>query len=168
LLVSVNLSGKQFLQDDLVDQIDCLLQEVDLEPRSVKLEITESVLMDNVASATTMLSRLHALGLKLGLDDFGTGYSSLSYLHRYPFDVLKIDSSFIRRIGTDAESAEIVRTIVTLAHNLDLEVIAEGIETPQQLAYLKAIGCEYGQGYLFSQPLGAEDATALLSTTPAW
>ncbi len=168
LLVSVNLSGKQFLQDDLVDQIDRLLQEVDLEPHSVKLEITESVLMDNVASATTMLSRLHALGLKLGLDDFGTGYSSLSYLHRYPFDVLKIDRSFVYRIGTDAESAEIVRTIVTLAHNLRLEVIAEGVETPQQLAYLKAIGCEYGQGYLFAQPLDVEKATALLSATPEW
>jgi diguanylate cyclase (GGDEF)-like protein/PAS domain S-box-containing protein len=168
LLVSVNLSGKQFLQDDLVDQIDRLLQEVNLAPHSVKLEITESVLMDNVASATTMLSRLHALGLKLGLDDFGTGYSSLSYLHRYPFDVLKIDGSFVRRIGTDAESAEIVRTIVTLAHNLGLEVIAEGVETPQQLAYLKAIDCEYGQGYLFSHPLDVEKATALLSTTPAW
>jgi diguanylate cyclase (GGDEF)-like protein/PAS domain S-box-containing protein len=165
LLVSVNLSGVQFFQPDLVELIGGILQEADLEPRSVKLEITESVLMDNVDSATSMLTRLHALGVKLGLDDFGTGYSSLSCLHRYPFDVLKLDKSFVQRLGTDDESAEIVRTIITLAHNLGLEVIAEGIETPQQLAHLKALGCEYGQGYLFSQPLDVDAATALLTAT---
>jgi diguanylate cyclase (GGDEF)-like protein/PAS domain S-box-containing protein len=168
LLVSVNLSGVQFVQPDLVELIDSVLKEADLEPHSVKLEITESVLMDNVDSATSMLTRLHTLGVKLGLDDFGTGYSSLSCLHRYPFNVLKIDKSFIQRLGTDDESAEIVRTIIALAHNLRLEVIAEGVETPQQLAYLKTLGCEYGQGYLFSQPVDAETATALLSASLQW
>jgi EAL domain-containing protein (putative c-di-GMP-specific phosphodiesterase class I) len=168
LLISVNLSGVQFVQPDLVELIDSVLKEADLEPHSVKLEITESVLMDNVDSATSMLTRLHTLGVKLGLDDFGTGYSSLSCLHRYPFNVLKIDKSFIQRLGTDDESAEIVRTIITLAHNLHLEVIAEGIETPQQLAYLKTLGCEYGQGYLFAQPVDAETATALLTASLHW
>jgi EAL domain-containing protein (putative c-di-GMP-specific phosphodiesterase class I) len=168
LLVSVNLSGIQFIQPNLVELVNNTLQEADLTPHSVKLEITESVLMDNVDPAEDILTRLHTLGIKLGLDDFGTGYSSLSCLHRYPFDMLKLDKSFVQRLGTDDESAEIVRTIVTLAHNLGLEVIAEGIETPQQLTYLKTLGCEYGQGYLFSQPVDTETATALLTAAPQW
>ena len=168
LLISVNLSGIQFIQPNLVELVNNTLQEADLTPHSVKLEITESVLMDNVDAAMEILTRLHTLGIKLGLDDFGTGYSSLSCLHRYPFDMLKLDKSFVQRLGTDDESAEIVRTIVTLAHNLGLEVIAEGIETPQQLTYLKTLGCEYGQGYLFSQPVDTETATALLATAPQW
>jgi diguanylate cyclase (GGDEF)-like protein/PAS domain S-box-containing protein len=168
LLISVNLSSRQFLQPRLVEQIGRTLQKFDLETSCVKLEITESVLMDNVDSAIAILTRLRALGIKLGIDDFGTGYSSLSYLHRFPFDILKIDSSFVSRIGTDSESAEIVRTIVMLAHNLGMEVIAEGVETAQQLTYLRALGCEYGQGYLFSQPVEAEAAAALLASKPQW
>jgi diguanylate cyclase (GGDEF)-like protein/PAS domain S-box-containing protein len=168
LLISVNLSGKQFLQADLVTQIVHVLQEFDLAAHSVKLEITESVLMDNGTSAAAMLKELHALGIQLGLDNFGTGYSSLSHLHLFPFDTLKIDRSFISKIGQACESKEIVQTIMTLAHNLGLSVIAEGVETEEHLMHLRSLECEYGQGYLFSRPVDRETAEALIATDPRW
>nr|WP_290220982.1 EAL domain-containing protein [Trichocoleus desertorum] len=153
LTISVNLSGKQFSQPDLIEQIERVLQQTALEARSLKLEITESVMMENAESATKMLLKLKALGVQLHIDDFGTGYSSLSYLHRFPIDQLKIDCSFVKRLGADDESAEIVRAIVTLAHNLGMHVTAEGVETAEQLMHLRALECEYGQGYFFFQPL---------------
>jgi diguanylate cyclase (GGDEF)-like protein/PAS domain S-box-containing protein len=168
LLISVNLSGKQFAQPDLVEHIHCLLQELDLAPQSVRLEITESVLMKDTGSATTILNQLRALGVKLGLDDFGTGYSSLSYLHSFPFDMLKIDRSFVGRIGIKGENAEIVRTIMTLARSLNLEVIAEGVEKLEHLNHLRILECKYGQGHFFSRALDGEAATALLAAEPQW
>lgn len=163
LTISVNLSGKQFSQPDLSEQIKQILQETSLDPRTLKLEITESVIMENAESATIMLSQLQTLGVQLYMDDFGTGYSSLSYLHRFPIDILKIDRSFVSRMGVDDENLEIVRTIMTLAHNLGMNVTAEGVETAEQLALLRALKCEYGQGYLFSKPVDGEAAGALIA-----
>lgn len=163
LTISVNLSGKQFLQADLVRQIGQTLQETELDARSLKLEITESVIMENTQCATSMLRQLKALGVQLYMDDFGTGYSSLSYLRRFPIDVLKIDHSFISSMVIGDENVEIVRTIVTLAHNLGMFVTAEGIETAEQLALLKALKCEFGQGYFFSSPVNGKEAEALIA-----
>ena len=118
--------------------------------------------MENAESAAQMLKRLRTLGVQLSIDDFGTGYSSLSYLHRFPVNYLKIDRSFVMRMTTNNDNA-IVKTISTLAHNLGMEVIAEGVETEEQCRQLKALGCEYGQGYLFSRPVNAEGALQLLA-----
>ena len=162
LTISVNLSGKQFSQPDFISQIRLILEETELDPRCLKLEITESVMMDNAEMVTSMLTQLRDLGIQLSIDDFGTGYSSLSYLHRFPIDTLKIDRSFVGRMGIVDENSEIVRTIITLATNLGMTVIAEGIETHEQLIKLKALNCEYGQGYLFSRPVAASAIPALL------
>lgn len=163
LTISVNLSSKQFLQSDLVAQISQVLRETGLDSRCLKLEITESVIMENLESATSMLIQLKDLGCELHMDDFGTGYSSLSYLHRFPLDLLKIDRSFISRMDTSGKELEIVRAIVTLAHNLNINVIAEGLETAEQLAQLRALQCKYAQGYFFSKPVGQEVAEVLIA-----
>ncbi len=162
MIVSVNLSAKQFTQPDLLGQIKRTLHETGLDPRCLKLEITESIVMENAETASTMLMHLRELGVHLSIDDFGTGYSSLSYLHRFPVNTLKIDRSFISRMGAGDENTEIVRTIITLASNLGMKVIAEGVETQAQLAQLKKMGCDYGQGYLFSRPMSAEVASLLI------
>ncbi len=156
LTMSVNLSGKQLRQADLVDQVKQTLKTTGLEPTSLRLEITESVVMENAEMATAMLRQLRSLDVNLSIDDFGTGYSSLSYLHRFPVNVLKIDRSFVSRMSDGNENAEIVRTILTLAHNLGMEVVAEGVETEDQQQQLKALKCKYAQGYLFSRPVPAE------------
>jgi EAL domain-containing protein (putative c-di-GMP-specific phosphodiesterase class I) len=158
LTVAVNLSAKQFAQKDLVNQVKEILRETGLEPRHLKLEITETVVMENAEVARNMLSQLCALGVQLSIDDFGTGYSSLSYLHKFPVTALKIDRSFIGRMGQNGENCEVVKTINTLAHNLGMSVVAEGIETEDQLLQLKAMGCDHGQGYIYSRPLMAEAA----------
>ena len=168
LCMSVNLSGKQFTQPDLVEQVARVLREVGLAPHAVKLEITESVLIDNAASIAAMLAQLRSLGLQLSLDDFGTGYSSLSYLHRFPFTSLKIDRSFVSRMDTESEGNTIVQTIIALAHQLGMAVVAEGIESASQLRRLRELGCEYGQGYFFSKPLATDMAGTLLATAPQW
>lgn len=166
LTVSVNISGRQFGQPNLIEHIQQVLQATGLEARSLKLEITESVLMDNAETATAILLQLKALGIQLHMDDFGTGYSSLSYLHRFPVDTLKIDRSFISRMGinedNDIEGISIVQTIVTLAQNLGIGVTAEGIETAEQLAQLKELKCTCGQGYFFFPPLDSKSAEALI------
>lgn len=151
LTVNVNLSGKQF-SPVLVEGIQQILTETQLAPEHLKLEITESMLMSHADSATTTLTQLKQLGTQLAIDDFGTGYSSLSYLHRFPIDTLKIDRSFIQRVDVDGEQLAIVRTIITLAWNLGMEVVAEGVETSKQLTQLRSLRCEYAQGYFFSQP----------------
>ncbi|HEY0099161.1 MAG TPA: EAL domain-containing protein [Pyrinomonadaceae bacterium] len=161
LQISVNLSCKQFLQPDLLEQIQAVLQETGLDPRSLKLEITESVVMENIETATSTLERLQAFGVELSIDDFGTGYSSLSYLQHFPVSTLKIDRSFVSRMTESAGTAEIVRTIMHLGQNLGMNVIAEGVETEQQSAQLKALGCEFGQGYYFSRPMDSDAAEAL-------
>ncbi|MDT5268997.1 MAG: hypothetical protein QOH49_1183 [Acidobacteriota bacterium] len=161
--MSVNLSGRQFSQADLIEQISSALREAGLKAVNLKLEITESMVMENFDTAIDMLTQLRILGVGLSIDDFGTGYSSLSYLHRFPIDTLKIDRSFVTQMTDNSENAEIVRTIVTLARSLDMEVVAEGVETADQLRQLSDLGCDYGQGYLFSRPVGAGQAAELLT-----
>jgi diguanylate cyclase (GGDEF)-like protein/PAS domain S-box-containing protein len=162
LSISVNLSGKQFVQSDLVEYIKRTLRETGLEPHCLRLEITESVVMDRFEIAIAMLRQLRSINVQLSIDDFGTGYSSLSYLHRLPVNTLKIDRSFVSRMSEGNENAEIVRTILTLARNLKMDVVAEGVETDAQCAHLRSLACDYGQGYLFSPAVAAEAATYLL------
>jgi diguanylate cyclase (GGDEF)-like protein/PAS domain S-box-containing protein len=162
LVVSVNLSAKQFLQSDLADQVQQALETTGLPSRCLKLEITESYLIENNDKAVKIMNRLRDIGVELSLDDFGTGYSSLSYLHRLPVNSLKIDRSFVSRMSESGENSEIVRTIVKLAQNLNMDVIAEGIETNEQLAQLNDLRCGFGQGYLFAKPMPAEAAAAFI------
>ncbi|MEW6209033.1 MAG: EAL domain-containing protein [Acidobacteriota bacterium] len=166
--VSINLSGKQFSHGALIDQITRTLERSGIEPRQIKLEITESVVMEDIEAAIRMLEQLHSLGIQLSIDDFGTGYSSLSYLHRLPVDTLKIDRSFVNRMEESSENAEIVRTIIALGRNLRMNITAEGIETAEQLNQLRALACDNGQGYLFSKPLEAEDARRLVRQIDEW
>ena len=154
LFVSVNLSVKQFNEPGLVQNIARLLEESQLPPRCLKLEITESVFTDNIEAAVKLLTQLRNLGVQLTIDDFGTGYSSLSYLQRFPIDTLKIDRSFVMQMMENEENLAIVRTIVALAQNLGMDVVAEGVETEDQLSLLRKLECENGQGFLFSTPLG--------------
>ena len=164
--MSVNLSPKQLAQPDVVWQIQKILNHAGLDPSNLKLEITESAVMHNAELAVSVLTKLEDLGVQLSMDDFGTGYSSLSYLHRFPLDTLKIDRSFVARIGESGENTEIVSTINSLAQNMSLDVVAEGIETLGQLTELRSLGCQYGQGYLFAKPLDSVAATRWLSKTP--
>lgn len=162
LTISVNISSRQFAQPNLVSEIQRILKETGLSAQSLKLEITESTVMENAEAATRMLQKLRDLGIHLSIDDFGTGYSSLGYLHRFPVDTLKIDRSFINSIENDLEKMEIIRTVTTLAWNLGMDIVAEGVETKKQLAHLKALKCENGQGYLFSKPLDRVAVEAFL------
>jgi len=168
LTISVNLSAKQFLQPNLVEDIRKLLNELALPPEALKLEITESTVMTDPTGAVEMLQQIKSLGIRLAIDDFGTGYSSLSYLHRFPLDTLKIDRSFVSGMGDDGEGMEIARTILPMANSLRLDVVAEGVETIQQVALLQKLQCKYGQGYYFSRPLSAEGTAALLAGELAW
>ncbi len=168
LFMSVNLSGKQVAQPDLVENIRDILDETHVDAKHLKLEITESAVMENAEMAARLLKRLKALGVQLSIDDFGTGYSSLSYLHRFPVNTLKIDRSFVGRIGEAAENIEIVRTVISLAENMGMEVVAEGIETLSQLAQLRKLKCQYGQGYLFSRPVDAQSVSSWISKKPHW
>jgi len=167
LTMSVNLSSKQFAQPHLINQIERVIQQTGLDASSLRLEITESALIENPESATAMLLLLRELGVQLSIDDFGTGYSSLSHLHNLPINGLKIDRSFVTPMGIGASRAEIVETILTLARKIGVDVTAEGVETKEHLAKLRALKCEYGQGYYFSQPLDRE-AAALIMANPQW
>ena len=168
LTMSVNISVKQFVQPNLAAEIAKLLRETELPPDTLKLEITESTVMADPSAAVEMLLQIKSLGVQLSIDDFGTGYSSLSYLHRLPLDTLKIDRSFTKSIGLEGDSMEIVRTILPMANSLRLNVIAEGVETAEQLAILRKLRCEYAQGYYFSKPVSADEAEALLGKNPKW
>jgi diguanylate cyclase (GGDEF)-like protein/PAS domain S-box-containing protein len=168
LTISVNLSVKQLLQPNLATAIGNLLRDTGLPASSLKLEITESAVMQDPAAAAEVLLQIKALGVRLSIDDFGTGYSSLSYLHRFPLDTLKIDRSFTAELDHGGDSMEIVRTILPMAKGLRLDVIAEGVENGEQLAILSRLQCEYAQGYYFSKPLTAVDAAALLENDPKW
>ncbi|MBI4699421.1 MAG: EAL domain-containing protein [Nitrospirae bacterium] len=161
LTVSVNISGVHF-RNNLLMEIEKALEETDFDAHNLILEVTESMLMDNAESAAVLLTQLRAMDVKLQIDDFGTGYSSLSYLHHFPIDALKIDRSFIRMMVVDKGNIEIVRTIITLAHNLGIEVIAEGVENEEQLRLLSEMKCKYVQGFLFSKPLDSKEIENLL------
>jgi diguanylate cyclase (GGDEF)-like protein len=160
--VAVNLSAQQFRQKNLVEVVGSALQEAGLEPRFLELELTESAVMHDAESSIEILRRLSGLGVRISVDDFGTGYSSLSYLRRLPLDKLKIDHSFIKEVTTSRDDAQIVRAIVSLAHSLHLKVIAEGVETQEQLAFLRDLGCDQYQGYLRSPPVTADAFARLM------
>lgn len=163
LILAVNVSAKQFKQHDFVEKVDSMLRTYDIEPSRLKLELTESVVLNDVTDVVAKMHSLKALGVRLSLDDFGTGYSSLSYLKRLPLDQLKIDQSFVRDIATDPNDAVMVQTIIDLAKNFRLNVIAEGVETPAQLDFLRKNGCLAYQGYLFSKPVPITQFEALLN-----
>ena len=160
--VAVNLSARQFQSSDLVDMVRRVIKSSGINPRLLELELTESLLMRNADEAIGVLGRLRSMGVSLSVDDFGTGYSSLSYLKRFPLNTVKIDRSFVNEIVSDPDDASISRTIITLAHGLKLKVVAEGVETEAQMAFLAANHCDEMQGYYFSRPLAPEDCAALL------
>ena len=164
-LMCVNVSSKQFGDADLAGEIEAVLAESGLDPSCLKLEITESAFLSDIRSAQVTLRHLRALGVAWSLDDFGTGYSSLSYLHRLHVDTVKVDRSFVSRIGLD-DGSEMVRAIAAIAHNMGMDVVAEGVETAEQLEWLRAIGCEYAQGFYFSRPVEMSAATAMIASAP--
>ncbi|MGA2522350.1 MAG: EAL domain-containing protein, partial [Acidimicrobiales bacterium] len=155
--VEVNLSARQIDHPDIVSTVERILEDTGLPPDNLTLEITESALMNDAVSALRVLRALKALGVMLAIDDFGTGYSSLSHLQRFPLDILKIDKSFVDELGADRGGPEIVAAVIKLAHALDLQVIAEGVETERQLEVLRRLDCDLAQGYLFSRPVPADE-----------
>ncbi len=165
--LAVNLSGRQFLHYNLVKSIEDATRAVTFAPQSLEFEITESVAMHNAEDSIGIMRQLKALGISLALDDFGTGYSSLAYLKRFPIDKLKIDKAFVRDIPDDNNDLAIVSAIIAMAHALDLRVQAEGVETEAQMEFLRDIGCEYAQGYLFGRALPSEDFALLLAERAA-
>jgi len=167
LIVSVNLSNRQFFQTDLFELVEGALADSALDPAQLGLEITEGVIIRHAQLASSRFKRLKQMGVKLFLDDFGKGYSSLNYLHRFPIDVLKVDRSFVARLEEAASNVAIVEAIVHLAHQLDMEVVAEGVQTAGQIARLAAIGCEYGQGHHFAPPVDFETAGAIAAGSAA-
>jgi len=162
LLVSINISGKHLSNEDLIDDVELALELSGIDPATLKLEITESTTMENPENTVNVLRRLKRIGVQLSIDDFGTGYSSLSYLQRLPFDTLKIDRSFVSGVGSNGENSELLQTIISLAKNLKMRVIAEGIETESQLAVLQTLGCDFGQGYLMARPKPLDETEKLL------
>jgi len=162
-MVSVNVSGRQLTEDGLIDDLRTALDAAGLPGSNVVLEITESVLIESPERMRATLMRLLDLGSQIGLDDFGTGYSSLTLLHHFPGDTLKIDRSFVATMTEREESAVIIRSIVTLAHNLGLRVIAEGIDDVAQIDRLRDLGCEYGQGFYFARPMPMDEVEAMLT-----
>jgi len=168
LTISVNLSAQHYSERDLVDEITELLKTTGFDSRYLKLEITESALMLDTDIVSSTLARLNDLQIQLAMDDFGTGYSSLSYLHQFPIKTLKIDRSFVKNLGLKNETRKIVQTIVALGNNLGMDVTAEGVENPQQIAVLQAFDCSHAQGYVFSKPLNEDAATVLLERETPW
>ena len=164
LSLSVNLSGKQVLWEDMVQHVERVLDETGLDGRSLRLEMTETVMMDDADPMLSVLADLKKLKVSLDVDAFGIGYSSLRYLHQFPIDSLKIDRSFIANLHTRGESQEIVRTIVALAQNIGVRVVAEGVETPDELELLKELNCELAQGHLFSKPIRHDEITPLIGS----
>lgn len=162
LTISVNVSPREFAEPDLVADILSVIAETGIDPRCLRLEITEGVTISDARRVAGILTELKELGVRVSIDDFGTGYSSLSYLHSLPLDVLKFDRSFIAAMDKNPESFQIVRTILNLAGNLGMDVVAEGTEVAEQVAQLQSMGCEFGQGYYFSKPVDLAAATALL------
>ncbi|HEX6041645.1 PAS domain S-box protein [Longimicrobium sp.] len=168
LAMSLNLSARQFAEPDLAGYLAGALRTCGMPASRLRMEITESVLLEQAEPAVGTLTRLRDMGVVLCMDDFGTGYSSLGYLHRFPLDVVKIDRSFVSRMDRDARSAQMVHAIVNLARNLRVKVVAEGVETREQLASLRGMGCDHAQGFLFAEPLSEEKAARMLSSDPRW
>jgi diguanylate cyclase (GGDEF)-like protein len=168
LYISVNLSSRQIKQFDFVDKLANILTDSGLNGKNLRLELTETMLVDRGEKTLELLSQIKEQKVQLSIDDFGTGYSSLSYLHRFPIDALKIDRSFVSLITTEGENCEIVKTIITLAHALGMKAIAEGVETPTQLVYLRNLGCEAAQGFLFAKPLSLQLAESIIVDHPQW
>jgi EAL domain-containing protein (putative c-di-GMP-specific phosphodiesterase class I) len=167
-VVSVNLSARQLAQPDLAERLADIINRTGVQAQNLCLEITESVLMDDAEGAITVIERVRALGVRLAIDDFGTGYSSLGYLKRFPVDQVKIDRSFVAGLGTDPGDAAIVSAVIGLAHALDLQVVAEGVETEGQLAELLALGCDEAQGYFFAPPQPIQDLRGLIGRARNW
>lgn len=168
LCMSVNLSGKHFAHPALVEQINTVVAQTGIDPSCLKLELTESAVMENAESAILMLKQIKDTGVQISIDDFGTGYSSLSYLHRFPIDLLKVDRSFVSAMEENTENGEIVRTVIALAKALNLKVVAEGIESVHQFHQLRILGCQFGQGYLFAKPLPVIEIERLLQDPERW
>jgi EAL domain-containing protein (putative c-di-GMP-specific phosphodiesterase class I) len=162
LRVCVNLSARQFSRNGLADHVEALMAQSGISSRQLGLEMTESSLIPNISTAKEVLASLRKLGISLSMDDFGTGYSSLNHLHSFPFDVLKIDRSFVSRMTEGDQALQIVRTIIELARVLGMDVVAEGIETCEQYRLLRQLGCRFGQGFLFARPMSVEAVTQLL------
>jgi diguanylate cyclase (GGDEF)-like protein len=165
-VICVNMSSRQFGRTDLLAEIDAILRETGLAPSSLKLEITESAFIHDIGAAQDTVARTQSLGIGWSLDDFGTGYSSLSHLHRLQVDTIKVDRSFVSRLEDDVRGLQMVQAIVTLAHNLGMDVVAEGVETAAQAAHLMALGCEYAQGFHFSRAVDAAEAGRLIAAQP--
>ncbi len=168
LFISVNVSGKLFMQPDAVERLVAILEQTGLPPESLRLEVTENVVVDHGDEVMTKLTKLRALGVELSIDDFGTGYSSLSYLQRFQYDTLKIDRSFVSAMGVARDSRNIVKTILNLADDLGIGVVAEGIETEEQAIRLRQMDCPLGQGFWFARPLNHLAATDLIASPPSW
>lgn len=166
--MSVNFSLHQFAYADLAALVTDVLLATGVDASSLKIEITESDMMQNPEAVTEVLKQLESQRIQTCLDDFGTGYSSLSYLQQQPIAFLKIDQSFVQRLGTDDDAFAIVKTIIVLAHQLGRQVIAEGVETAEQLTILRLLGCEYGQGYWFAKPLPCTDVSSFLASGRCW
>ncbi len=168
LCISVNLSARLFSQIDLISQIDSIIKQTKINPIYLKIEITESVIMGNTMAITNILYQLKERKINLIMDDFGTGYSSLSYLHSFPFNSLKIDKTFVKRMQENQENMGLVPAMIGIAHSMGMTAIAEGVETPEQLAQLRNLNCDYAQGYLFSRPLPQKLIINLISSSPQW
>ena len=166
--VAVNLSPRQFNQSELVIDIINILEDSGLPPQNLELEITESMVMSNPERATAILRELRAVGVHLAIDDFGTGYSSLGYLKSFPVHTLKIDRSFIKDVPADPDDVAITHAIIAMGHSLRLDVVAEGVETAEQLAFLREHGCDYMQGFLVGKPMPAEELSRLLAERTHW
>jgi EAL domain-containing protein (putative c-di-GMP-specific phosphodiesterase class I) len=168
ITMSVNVSKRQVAQPGFVDDVQQILRDRGVDGSRLALEITESVIMENPDSIAEVLGQLKALKVEIHMDDFGTGYSSLSYLHRFPLDVLKIDRAFVSTMSDDTDYADIIHTVVALAHTLSMQVIVEGVESEEQLARLMSLNCDYAQGYYFSEPRGAMGVAEILEARPVW
>jgi EAL domain-containing protein (putative c-di-GMP-specific phosphodiesterase class I) len=162
MTMAVNVSAMEFRDVSFLDHLFATIEETGIDPRALELELTESVLMKHAPSTATILQTLRKSGIRVAVDDFGTGYSSLSYLRKFPVDAVKIDQSFVRQISTPGEDTTIVKAIIGMARGLKLRVIAEGVETLEELAFLRAYRCEEAQGYYFSRPVPAEQFAQLL------
>jgi EAL domain-containing protein (putative c-di-GMP-specific phosphodiesterase class I) len=165
-LMCVNVSSRQFADANFAEHLERVLRRSKLPASCLKLEITESAFLRDLPAAQITLARVHALGVRWSLDDFGTGYSSLSYLHMLPVATLKVDRTFVNGMTAAGKGTEMVRAIVTLSHNLGMDVVAEGVETPEQLSTLRRLGCEYAQGFYFSKPADSETAGLLIGAQP--